>query len=98
MTTSLSKEAIVSIGRDERSPPFGRPPMIAEAAAPAAAARSSAGWMSAPDSRAARKAATKASPAPVVSIASIFGALTRQRFSPAAASQPAAPRLMTTSG
>ena len=38
--------------------------------------------MSAPDSRAARKAATKASPAPVVSIASIFGALTRQRCSP----------------
>ena len=38
--------------------------------------------MSAPESRAARKAATKASPAPVVSIASIFGALTRQRLSP----------------
>ncbi len=37
--------------------------------------------MSAPESRWLRKAATKASPAPVVSIASIFGALTRQRFS-----------------
>ncbi len=35
--------------------------------------------MSAPSRRAARKPATKASPAPVVSTASIFGALTRQR-------------------
>ena len=61
---------------------FGLPPTIAEAAAPAAAARSSAGSMSAPDSRWLRKAATNASPAPVVSTASIFGVLTRQRLSP----------------
>ena len=37
----------------------------------------------APDSRAARKAATKASPAPVVSIGSTWGAWTRQRAPPA---------------